>query len=329
MARILRIAAVLLGWIPAGLVLGLLWLNAGEYQGYRPEMGELTAAATGAAVLASLVLGFTCGSRAPATVARVLAVLAAGAALAVAELTANDALYRYVIPLGEQGGRWGTPQVIWSVCAAAAGLGLGLLRRRADLADGPVPGPRRSPRRHLVVAGAVALAGFLAVPEFVRIGAELATSTFVPAGAVAIGSGQRVALPLAAGRHALFASYGGAGCELTDAAGRELSLTHPAVPLTDGNDGAVTELSGRFELPRPGTVTVECTGAPGDIYQIGAPPQVDGPLEALVYGPTAVLLGFGGLPGTLLAAWALARTRRRTTPAQPGPPATVSGRAEH
>ncbi|MET0495792.1 MAG: hypothetical protein ABW000_21915 [Actinoplanes sp.] len=361
MARILRIAAVLLGWIPAGLILGLLWLDAGEYEGYRPEMSELTIAATGAAAVAALVLGFMCGSRAPTSPARVLAVLSAGAVLAVAELSANDALYRYVIPLGEEPGQWGTPHVVWPVCAAAAGLGLGLLRRRSaehDLAGSlpraadsrpapgslpwaadarPVPGsppavadarpalwiadteesnsragrPVPKARRRLIVAGAVALAGFLAVPQFVRIGAELATVSFVPAGAVPIGSGQRITVPLAAGRHALFAFYGSEGCELTDATGRRLSLTRPAIALTDNSDSIVTELSGWFEVRQPGPITVACTGAPGDAYQVADLPRIDGPLASLVYASAALTYGIGLLPGALLAAWALISTRRR------------------
>ena len=344
MARILRIAAVLLGWIPAGLILGLLWLDAGEYEGYRPEMSELTVAATGAAALAALILGFMCGSRAPTSPARVLAVLSAGAVLAVAELTANDALYRSVIPLGEETGQWGTSHVVWPVCAAAAGLGLGLLRRRsaeqdlvgtlpraADNSPAPwiadtgestlsagrpganeVDRPRQA-RRRLIVAGVVALAGFLAVPQFVRIGAELATVSFVPAGAVPVGSGQRITIPLAAGRHALFALYGSEGCELTDAAGHGLGLTRPAIALTDNSDSIVTELSGWFEVRQPGPITVACTGAPGDAYQVGDLPRIDGPLASLVYAPAALTYGIGLLPGALLAAWALASTRRRRT----------------
>jgi hypothetical protein len=358
-ARILRIAAVLLGWIPAGLILGLLWLDAGEYEGYRPEMSELTIAATGAAALAALVLGFVCGSRAPASPARVLAVLSAGAILAVAELAANEVLYRYVIPLGEEPGRWSTSHLVWPVCAAAAGLGLGLLRRRsaeqdlvgtrpratdAGAAPGSLPpatddrpalwivdtgesissagrpgaGDRagevdrlRQARRRLIVAAAVALAGFLAVPQFVRIGAELATRSLVPAGAVPIGSGQRITIPLTAGRHALFALSGSEGCELTDASGRRLGLTRPAIALTDNSDSIVTELSGWFEVRQPGPVTVACTGAPGDSYQVADLPRIDGPLESLVYSPAALLYGIGLLPGALLAAWALASAPRR------------------
>ena len=97
-ARSLSAFAVLFGWIPAGLILALTWLDGSGYEGYRPELSELTMAAMVVAAVAGLALGYVYGARTPARAGgsavslRLLLVLTAVAAAAALHLAANDAL---------------------------------------------------------------------------------------------------------------------------------------------------------------------------------------------------------------------------------------------
>jgi hypothetical protein len=249
---------------------------------------------------------------------RLLLVSVAATVAAALYLTANAALYRYVIPLpADLGGDGSRPaDVLPAVCAAVVGFGVGLLRRRTVIrrADPYTPPKRLSTGWWFVLAALVGLLGMMAVPEFVRIGAELATSRFVPAESPTADSGERVTVELGPGRHAVFRPYGRdtsvAQCDLTDGAGRDLPLTEPSVPFTDNNDSIVTLLLGTFDVPAAGPVTVECRGDPSDIYQVAGLPEIQGPLEPLVYVPTALLSGIGVLPGVLLAGLVLARRFR-------------------
>ncbi|MEE6259203.1 hypothetical protein [Plantactinospora sonchi] len=327
-ARFLTPFAVALGGIPAGLVLALVWLDGRHYEGYRPELSELTGAATVAAAGVTLLLGYLHGAGVPADADRptrgrnLLLVLGAGAALTALTLLANDVLYRYVVPLDADltnnrpwsPGRWLTV-VALPVLVGALGYGLGLLRgqaaRPADDRARPLSG-----RRWLLAAVVVAVGGLLVVPDFVRVGAELATGRFVPAGAVTVASSERTSVPLASGRHAVFRLYGGdlsaSQCTLVDARGGTLRLAEPSVLFTDNSDSIVTVLLGTFDVPAAGAVTVECRGGPHETYQVGGLPEVRGPLPALVYGPTVLPPLIGVLPGVLLAAgWFLAGTVRK------------------
>lgn len=322
--------AVALGGIPAGLIVALVWLDSGGYEGYRPELSELTGEATLVAAGVALLFGYWSGVRIPAETdrsalgRRLLLVLAGGTVLTLLTLLTNDLLYRYVVPLDADltnSRPWSTLRWLAAVAGPALvgafGYGLGL-RRRPQAAP---PDTTRPPsgRRWLLVAAVVGVGGLWAVPEFVRVGAELATARFVPAGAATVASGQRTTVPLGPGRHAVFRLYGGdlsAGqCTLTDAAGDRLPFSEPSVLFTDNNDSIVTVLLGTFDVPVAGQVTVECRGGPYETYQVGGLPEVRGPLPALVYGPTVLPPLIGVLPGVLLAAgWLLARAaaaRRR------------------
>lgn len=285
------------GWIPAGLVLPLVLLDAARYEGYRAEAAELTAAAMVVATVAGFVLGW-CDGRS----GRSFTVLLTGVAVAsLGYLAVNDAMFRYVVPLGESGGFW-LPGVAYAVLAATAGFVLGLVRRRPPR---PV-----SAGRLAVLAAAVAVLGALAVPEFARIGAELATIRFGP------GDGD-----LAAGRHAVYALWGTTGCRVT-ADGAELPVAQPAVPLTDNSDSVVTVLVGTVRLPRAAaTVTADCPdGRVGDL------PEIRGPLASVVHLPGAVPPAVGAVPGLLLAGWALRRAVRDRA-GRVRPPAGTARRA--
>ena len=270
-----------LGWIPAGLVLPLVLLDAARYEGYRPEPPEITAAAAVAAAMAGFVLGW-CHGRA----GRPFVVLLTGVALsATAYLAVNDVLFRWVVPLGE-GDRFWLPGVAYAVLTATAGFVLGLRRRR--------PARPLSARRLAVLAAAAAVLGALAVPEFARIGTELATVRFGPG----------VDGP-AAGRQGVYAPWGTGACRVT-ADGAELPVTAPAVPYTDNSDSIVTVLAGTVEVP-PGTsrVAVDCPGG-----QVGDPPVIRGPLAAVPGLGAAVLPATGAVPGLVIAATAVSRMRR-------------------
>ncbi|MEO3742528.1 hypothetical protein [Plantactinospora sp. B5E13] len=319
--------AVALGGIPAGLIVALVWLDSGSYEGYRPELSELTGAATLVAAGVALLFGYRYGIRVPAETdrsalgRRLLLVLAGGTVLTLLTLLVNDLLYRYVVPLDADL----TNNRPWSILrwlAAVAGpalvgaFGYGLGLRRRPTATPPDNRVRPPSGRRWVLVAALGLAGLWAVPEFVRVGAELATGRFVPAGAATVASGARTAVPLGPGRHAVFRLYGddlSAGqCTLTDAGGGRLRLSEPSVLFTDNSDSIVTVLLGTFDVPAAGPVTVDCRGGPYETYQVGGLPEVRGPLPALVYGPTALPPLIGLLPGVLLATgWLLAGAVRK------------------
>ncbi|AGZ43561.1 hypothetical protein [Actinoplanes friuliensis] len=293
-AGFLRSAALAFGWIPAALLTAPVVLDASEYGGYRPDSDDLVMAVTVLAAIAGLCLGYAAARRRTAPLAGLVLIVVA----AVVCFVANDAVYRWIVPLAQdlREGGWGPLNVLAVVVAAAAGFGLGLFRK-----------PREAPlsRRLLLVAAALtAVAGLVVVPEFVRVGGELSTSTFVPPGTTLIDGGQRATVQLDAGRHALFGYFGSEPCDL----GRKLS--RPSVEFTDNSDSIVTELLGTFELPQAGPVTVVCGGRPGERFEVGDLPVIRGPLSHLVYAPVGVPLGLGLLPGALLAAWALRRPRR-------------------
>lgn len=284
MARVVPFA----GWVLAGLVLPLVLLDAGKYEGYRPEPPELTAAGAVVAAVAGFVLGW-CDGRA----GRPVAVLLTGVAVSsAAYLALNDLVFRYVVPLGE-GGRFWLPGVAYAVLAATAGFVLGLLRRR--------PARPLSARRLAVLAAAVTVLGAVTVPEFARIGAELATVRFGP--------GDR---DLTAGRHAVYASWGTGGCRVT-ADGAELPVAEPAVPFTDNSDSIVTVLVGTVDVP-PGAAVVRADCPEG---RVGDLPVIRGPLAAVLDLPGAALPAIGAVPGLLLGGWALIRMRRRQSAGVP------------
>lgn len=291
-----------LGWVQAGLLLAPVWLDGGRHEGHRPDQGELTVAAAVVVTVAALVLGAVHGSRATRAVRDLPLVLVAAAGLAVLFLAANDALYRYVVPLPAdlRGDGWSFPHVLLPVAAAALGFGAGLLRRRRPAA---VPG-----RRWYVIAGACVLIGMYAVTGFVRAGAELATTRFhagtpVPAGPV----------DLPAGRHAVLARYNDQPptCTITGAGGEAVPVLQPSVEFTDNSDSVVTVLFGVFDLPAAGRVDIDCPRG-----EIAAPPQVRGPLGRLIFTPVAALLLAGAVPGALLALSVRASRRRRPAAAR-------------
>ncbi|MGI5213080.1 hypothetical protein [Plantactinospora sp. CA-290183] len=333
--RSLAPLAVLCVGIPAGLFLALVWLDGSRYGGYRPELSELTGAATVVAAVLALLLGYLHGAEIPADAdrsvlrRRLLLVLGVGAAATALTLLANDALYRYVVPLdadltnnrSRPAGPW-LAGMTYPVLVGALGYGLGLLRRQAaaPTVDGPQPPPGR---RWLLAAVAVAVGGLLVVPDFVRVGAELATGRFVPDGAVTVAGGQRTTVPLAPGRHAVFRLYGGdmstSQCDLVDARGGTLPLSEPSVLFTDNSDSVVTVLLGTFDVPGAGPVTVTCQDGPYDTYQVGGLPEIRGPLTSLVYGPAALPPLIGVLPGVLFAGWLLIRRRVKRDGDRVGP----------
>jgi hypothetical protein len=270
------------------------------------------------AAIAGLIVGFVLARR-------VVLVVTAVAVAAVVCLLANDALYRSVIPLPDdlRSGGWGLVNVLWAPVGAAVGSGLGQLRpsvrrRRSGWPGrrvvpghplghgGGPPGPGGgtvSRRRLLAVAAVVGLVGAFLVPEFLRVGAELAITRFSPGVGVTVAGGERVTVRLDAGRHAMFGYFGGRPCSLGDG----ISLSRPAVPLTDNSDSIVTVLLGTFELEAARSVEVACDGQPGESFGIGRPPEVPGLLGPLVLGAPGVPLGIGLLPGLVIAALALAR----------------------
>jgi hypothetical protein len=325
-ARVARMApfvAVTFGWVPVVLMAAPVWLDAGAYEGYRPEEPELITAVTVGAAIAGVIVGFVLARR-------VVLVVTTVAVAAVVCLLANDALYRSVIPLPDdlRSGGWGIVNVLWAPVGAAVGSGLGQLRpsvRRRRSAwpgrgkrtrrvvpghplghGGGPPEPGVGPvsrRRLLAVAAVVGLVGAFLVPEFLRGGAELAITRFSPGVGVTVAGGERATVPLDAGRHAMFGYYGSRPCSLGDG----ISLSRPAVPLTDNGDSIVTVLLGTFELDAARSVEVACDGQPGESFGIGRPPEVPGLLGPLVLGAPGVPVGVGLLPGLVIAALALAR----------------------
>lgn|GEM_PF-1809419 len=338
--RLVAVGGALAGAVAAGLVLTLLWLDAWGHEGYRPEWSELVSAAVTVVAVAGLAVGFRSGVRPRGRVGpvgrsfgsrsgdavRSAAALAAAGAVAVTYLTANELTYRFVVPLGSadpsdrpvvSAGDW-LAGVGWSVTAAAAGFVLGLAWRRATSSTvTPVTGPTATTgtagRGRYLVAAAV-LVGLFSFPEFVRVGAELATVRFLPATAVSLPVGQPVTVDLPAGRSAIFRTYGRQlstqECRVVGPTGAELPVTAPSVAFSDNSDSVVTVLLGTVEVPSSSSVSVTCQGMPGHRYQIGPAPTVDGPLGPLLYVPSGVLWSVGALPGLTLAAW-LAVERRR------------------
>lgn len=305
-----------LGWIPAALLLTPGWLAAGQHEGHRPDRAEVVTLAAVVVAVAGLVLGAHHGRRtAPgagaAAIGRRLApVLAAAAGVAVVYFAAGDAVFRWVIPLAadlRDGPSW-VPLIPVPVATAALGFGAGLLRRRPPAV---VPA-----RRWYRVAGAAAILGVYGVTGFVGHGAEMATARFVPARTTTAAS---VELP--AGRHAVFARYNDqpGSCTVTGADGNGIAVRQPSVRFTDHGDGVVTVLFGVFDLPRAGRVAVACPGG-----EIGAPPEVRGPLGSLVFVPVAVLWLIGLMPGALLALAVWRRARQPRPGALAGAP-PVSG----
>ncbi|MEU6023053.1 hypothetical protein [Micromonospora sp. NPDC047134] len=327
-ARFLVAAAVLIGWTAAGLVLTLVVLDAGKYEGYRPELAELTTAAKLLAIGTAVAAGHLCvvrDGRVPGLRGALLRVLVVAVGTATLFLVGNILLYRYVVPLGaslDLARTW-APTVGWTTLAGALGVGAGVAwlvtRGPADLGA-----PGSWVRRWWVVAGLIGLAGLFVVPEFVRVGAELSVVRFVPADAVAVGHGQGVAVRLSEGRHAVYRSYepnaSARQCTIVDQKGDELAFSEPAVPFTDNSDSIVTLLLGTFEVPEGGPVFVTCHAAGYVDHQVAGLPEARGPLPQLVYGPAALVSGIGILPGVLVAAGLLTcRWRhRRTGAVSPG-----------
>jgi hypothetical protein len=282
-----------LGWIVAALLVTPVWLDGGTYEGYRPDDGDLWLVATGFAVVAGLLLGWANRD------GRLVRVLAATAVTAAAYLGATLLVYRYVIPIELGGGLRPVLVVVLPVVAAALGFGAGSLVRR--------PAGRASGGRGYVMALFLAIAGVYALTGFVRVGAEWATVRFLPADASAATS-----LDLAAGRHAVYATYNDqpSACTITDSGGRAVTVRQPSIEFTDHSDSVVTVLFGVFDLPRAERVRADCPRT-----QIGGLPDVRGPLRHLVFWPIAVFVVLGVLPGVLLAATSLRRRTRNTSPA--------------
>ncbi|WJK39261.1 hypothetical protein O7608_22705 [Solwaraspora sp. WMMA2056] len=306
--------------VVAGLMLPLIWLDAVGHEGYRPERAELATAARVVAAGLGLGVGYLVGVRSSPGLERVAVVrrwaiaAGAGAGAAVAHLVADEATYRYVIPV-ESARVDGTDPVaamawawlvgaLLAVGAATVGFGIGLFRRDDTRGRG---------RGWYAVAAAGAVAGLLAVPEFVRVGAELATARFLPAGFVTVPVGQPVPVVLPTGRSAIFRDHGqewsAEDCQVTDSGGARIRVRAPSVPFTDNSDSIVTVVLGTVEVSSTTSVTVECQGLPGQVYQVGAAPTVDGPLGPLLHVPAWVLPVGGALPGLVLAV-AVALVRR-------------------
>ncbi|MEV6692240.1 hypothetical protein AB0M35_12315 [Micromonospora sp. NPDC051196] len=340
-ARSLVAAAVMIGWTTAGLALALVVLDAGRYEGYRPEPAELTAAAKVLAIGTAVVAGHH--GRVSGLRGALLRVLVVAVGTATLFLVGNALLYRYVVPLGASldiARTWATT-VGWTMLAGALGVGAGAAwraatgpadvgprsgegRSRAGPVDVGPPGSSFWVRRWWVVGGLIGLAGLFVVPEFVRVGAELSVVRFVPADAVAVDRGRRVPVRVSEGRHAVFRSYAPEvstrQCTIVDQDGNELALSAPAVPFTDNNDSIVTVLLGTFEAPRSGPVFVTCHADGHVDHLVAGLPETRGPLVRLVYAPAALVNGIGVLPGVLVGAGILAyrHRHRRTGVTSPG-----------
>ncbi|MFG1605056.1 hypothetical protein [Actinoplanes sp. NPDC049265] len=289
---IVRIGAWL-GWIVAALLLTPVWLDNSGYEGFRPEGGDIWLTATVFAVVAGLMLGFAYRAW------RLVWVLALTAVSAAVHLGAVVLVYRYLIPVELSGGLPTVLVVVLPVVGAALGFGAGtLVRRPAGWASGG---------RWWVVVLLVAIGGVYAVTGFVRVGAEWATERFLPADA-----STATTLDLAAGRHAVYATYNDqpSPCVITDSRGGRVEVRQPTVEFTDNSDSVVTVLFGVFDLPRAERVRVDCPRT-----QIGSPPDVRGPLGRAIFWPIAVLVAIGALPGLLLAAGSLARRTKDTAAA--------------
>lgn len=306
--------------VVVGLMLPLIWLDAVGHEGYRPERAELATAARVVAAGLGLGIGYLVGVRSSPGLGRVAVVrrwaIAGGTAAgaAVAHLVADEATYRFVIPVESTRVDGADPVaamawawlvgVLLAIGAATVGFGIGLFRWDDTRGQG---------RRWYAVAAAVAVAGLLAVPEFVRVGTELSTTRFLPARVVTVPVGQPVPVVLPTGRSAIFRDYGqewsAEDCRVTDADGTPITVRMPSVPFTDNSDSIVTVMLGTVEVPSTTSVTVECQGLPGRMYQVGAAPTVDGPLGPLLYVPAWVLPVGGALPGLVLAV-AVALVRR-------------------
>jgi hypothetical protein len=224
-------------------------------------------------------------------------VLAAMALTAAVHAGAVMLVYRSVIPLGE-----GLPgalslalMVVLPVIAAALGFGAGSLVRR--------PPGAFSTTRAYATAIAVAVVGVSALTGFVRVGVEWATVRFEPAGASA-----ETSLDLAAGRHAVYATYNDqpGTCVITGSTGTALPVRQPSIEFTDNSDSIVTVLFGVFDLPAADRVAVDCPRT-----RIGSPSEVRGPLDDLIFWPIALLWLIGALPGLLVAGYTTIRGRGR------------------
>jgi hypothetical protein len=275
-----------IGWIPAALVLTPVWLDGFKYEGYRPELGDLRVTATVIAAVAGLILGYVHSRR-----ASLLTVLALTAVVSAAHLAANDLVYRYLIPIDDlHGGPSPILLAVVPVVAAGLGFGAGRLARREPR---PV-----SAGRWYAIAVVAALAGISGVTSFVSVGAEWATARFHPAASPS--------LDLAAGRHAVFATYNDQpdSCTITSA-GKTLPITQPTVEFTDNSDSVVTVLFGVFDLPAAGPVDDDCPKG-----EIGDPPEIRGPLGGLIFVPAALLWLIGILPAALIAVTAWVKRRK-------------------
>ena len=277
------------GWVVAALLLAPAFLDAGKYEGYRPEGPDLWLAGTLAAVVAGLGLGWANRRQ------RLPLVLVAMAVTAAVHAGAAILVYHYVIPLDE-----GLPgvlslalMVVLPVIAAALGFGAGSLVRR--------PPGAFSTTQSYATAIAIAVVGASALTGFVRLGVEWATIRFEPAGASA-----ETSLDLAAGRHAVYATYNDqpATCVITGSTGTALRVRQPSIEFTDHSDGIVTVLFGVFDLPAADRVAVDCPRT-----RIGAPPEVRGPLGDLIFWPIALLWLIGAAPGLLVAGYTTAHRR--------------------
>ncbi|MER7169593.1 hypothetical protein ABT336_26500 [Micromonospora sp. NPDC000207] len=321
--------AVTVCWTPFGLIVTLVMVDAASYEGYRPELTELTTAATVLAVATGSALGLAYALRAPCVrgihskFVHVLPAMAAAVAAGALVLATNEFVYSYVIPIGARGGigSWAT-----ALSAAVLAIVLELLIEQPQSEETPsevLPAPRPgSIGRRLLLAVVVGLVGVTVVPEFVRIGAELSTVRFYSEGAVNIESGQATRVSVQSGSSAIYAhSYVGVtvdDCRLADEDGGNLPLRSTSVRFTDNNDSIVTMLVGTFYSPTDQLLTLVCEGDSSSGYFVSGVPDIRGPLGNLIYGSVFPMVGFGAFPGVLIAVVVVARRwrlmRRRTQP---------------
>ena len=251
-------------WIPFALPLPLILLEQTKYEGYRPELADLSVRAAVVAVMAAALIGLLGGRSRWSVPAATLSV--------AAFLGVHNAIFRWIIPVE------GEDRVWWiGLAAGAVAAFLGHLAGRS----GPSLG-----RGWYAVALAALVYGVLVLPEFVRVGAEPATTSFGPVGAASA--------ELPAGRHGVYALWGTDSCDVT-ADGKAVTVDRTAVPITDNSDSIVAVLVGTIELPQPAAVTASCDNA-----GLGPAPVFREPLQTLVYGSRVVLWATALLPGLLL-----------------------------
>jgi hypothetical protein len=284
----------LVSWIPFALPLPLIVLEQTNHEGYRPGPSELSVAATVVAVAAALLMGALDGATARPRIASVVLVTMSAALY----LALHDLIFRTLVPV-EDGDPIGTLGLVLTLVAALLGH---LIAARARLGRG-----------WYAVALIATLFSVFAVPEFLRIGAELSTTSFGPVGAAT------VALP--AGRHGVYSLYGTYTCDVT-ADGQPIEVDRTAVPITDNSDSIVTVLVGTIRLTAPVTVTVSCDNA-----GLGPAPVFRSPMQTLVYGSRAVPWAIAAAPGLLLGlgVWLSRRGGTARRGSATGEPSALAG----